>query len=108
MSVFQKRIDNFTQHLESLKANDRYYYLQRIDELDGAHVWIGGRRMVMFSSYSYLGLLKDEKVQRKAREALDRFGTGTHGVRCWQAPQQPTWSARGRSQAPGHGGRHRL
>ena len=37
--------------------------------------------MVMFSSYSYLGLLKDEKVQRKAREALDRFGTGTHGVR---------------------------
>ena len=81
MSVFQKRIDNFTQHLESLKANDRYYYLQRIDELDGAHVWIGGRRMVMFSSYSYLGLLKDEKVQRKAREALDRFGTGTHGVR---------------------------
>jgi 8-amino-7-oxononanoate synthase len=81
VSVFQKRIDNFTQHLESLKANDRYYYLQRIDELDGAHVWIGGRRMVMFSSYSYLGLLKDEKVQRKAREALDRFGTGTHGVR---------------------------
>ena len=90
MSVFQKRIDNFTQHLESLKANDRYYYLQRIDELDGAHVWIGGRRMVMFSSYSYLGLLKDEKVQRKAREALDRFGTGTTACGCWQEPQQPT------------------
>ena len=36
-----------------------------------------GHVLVLF----YLGLLKDEKVQRKAREALDRFGTGTHGVR---------------------------
>ncbi|OPZ65170.1 MAG: putative pyridoxal phosphate-dependent acyltransferase [Firmicutes bacterium ADurb.Bin506] len=81
MSIFQKRVDAFSQHLAGLKAADRYYYLQQVDELDGAHAWIGGRRMVMFSSYSYLGLLKDEKVQRKAREALDRFGTGTHGVR---------------------------
>lgn len=81
MNIFQKRVDTFSQYLASLQEADRYYYLQQVDELDGAHVWIGGRRMVMFSSYSYLGLLKDEKVQRKAREALDRFGTGTHGVR---------------------------
>lgn len=81
MNVFQKRIEGFSGHLAGLKAADRYYYLQQVDELDGAHVYIGGRRMVMFSSYSYLGLLKDPKVQERARQALDRFGTGTHGVR---------------------------
>lgn len=42
---------------------------------------IGGREMVMFSSYSYLGLLKHPKVQQRAKEAIDEFGTGTHGVR---------------------------
>ncbi len=81
MSVFQDRIDTFIETYNNLKMSDRYYYLQQVDELDGAHVHIGGRRMVMFSSYSYLGLLKHPKVQERAMEAMDHFGTGTHGVR---------------------------
>jgi len=81
VSVFQNRIDSFKETYNALRENDRYYYLQQIDELDGAHVHIGGRRMVMFSSYSYLGLLKHPKVQERARQALDHFGSGTHGVR---------------------------
>ena len=81
MGVFEKRIDTFLAEYNDFREKDLYYYLQQVDQLDGAHVWIGGRRMVMFSSYSYLGLLKHPRVQERAREALDRFGTGTHGVR---------------------------
>jgi len=81
VGVFEKRIGTFLAEYNDLHEKDLYYYLQQVDQLDGAHVWIGGRRMVMFSSYSYLGLLKHPKVQQRAREALDRFGTGTHGVR---------------------------
>ncbi|MEA4882847.1 MAG: pyridoxal phosphate-dependent aminotransferase family protein [Clostridia bacterium] len=81
MGVFQDRIDLGLREYHEIKNKGQYYYLQQVDELDSAHVVIAGRRMVMFSSYSYLGLLKHPKVQQKAREALDRFGTGTHGVR---------------------------
>mgnify|MGYP002355531444 CR=1 FL=1 len=58
VGVFDKRIDTFLAEYNDLREKDLYYYLQQVDQLDGAHVWIGGRRMVMFSSYSSLGLLK--------------------------------------------------
>lgn len=81
MSVFQERIDTFSGIYNGYKENDQYYYLQRSDALENAHVWIGGRRMVMFSSYSYLGLLRHPKIQERAKKAVEEFGTGTHGVR---------------------------
>ena len=81
MNYIQERINAFNKYVSGLKDNDQYYYLQQVDELDGGKVMIGGRKMVMFSSYSYLGLLQHPKIQQKAKEALDEFGTGTHGVR---------------------------
>jgi glycine C-acetyltransferase len=35
----------------------------------------------MLSSYSYLGLLGHPQIEAAAKEAIDRFSTGTHGVR---------------------------
>jgi glycine C-acetyltransferase len=37
--------------------------------------------MVMLGSYSYLGLNGHPKITAAAKQALDRFGTGTHGSR---------------------------
>ncbi len=81
MNSMQQRIDAHIAEYTDLASRDRYYYLQQVDELRGGRVVIGGREMVMFSSYSYLGLLKHPKVQQRAKEAIDEFGTGTHGVR---------------------------
>jgi len=81
MNAFKTRIDAFQKHFGELLEQDRYYYMQQTDRLDGAWVWIGGRRMLMFSSYSYLGLLKHPRIEAAAKEAVDSFGTGTHGVR---------------------------
>jgi 8-amino-7-oxononanoate synthase len=69
--------------------------LTRIDELDGLHhylqhfdldhdspyVEVDGERYLMMSSYSYLGLNKDERIVTAAQEAAERYGTGAHGVR---------------------------
>lgn len=69
--------------------------LTRIDELDGLHhylqhfdldhdspyVEVDGERYLMMSSYSYLGLNKDERIVAAAQEAAERYGTGAHGVR---------------------------
>jgi glycine C-acetyltransferase len=37
--------------------------------------------MGMFASYSYLGLIGHPLIDEAARRALEKFGTGTHGVR---------------------------
>jgi glycine C-acetyltransferase len=37
--------------------------------------------MDMFASYSYLGLIGHPKINAAAKAAIDKYGTGTHGVR---------------------------
>lgn len=81
MDAFETKIAAFKEQYQELRQKDRYYYLQQVDSLNGAWVEIGGRKMVMFSSYSYLGLLKHPRIEAAAKEAVDQFGTGTHGVR---------------------------
>ena len=78
---FQWKIDEMVERVATLKRSDLYYYQQTISELDGAWVVSDGKRKLMFATYSYLGLLQHPDIIRAAREALERYGTGTHGVR---------------------------
>ena len=76
------RIRAMNARVEGLKAEDLYFYNQPISELrGGARVLVNGREMGMFASYSYLGLVGHPKINAAARDAIDRYGTGTHGVR---------------------------
>ncbi len=59
-----------------------YYYNQPVSELrGGARVLVNGREMGMYASYSYLGLIGHPRINQAAKDAVDKFGTGTHGVR---------------------------
>jgi 8-amino-7-oxononanoate synthase len=59
-----------------------YYYNQPVSELrGGARVLVNGREMGMYASYSYLGLIGHPRINQAAKAAVDKFGTGTHGVR---------------------------
>lgn len=40
-----------------------------------------GRDILMFSSYSYLGLIGYPRIQEAVKDAVDRYGTSTGGVR---------------------------
>ena len=81
MNPIQKRIDAMNQRVAGLREAEWYFYLQPLEELDGAWVTVNGRRMLNFASYSYLDLLGHPKIEAAAQEALARYGTGTHGVR---------------------------
>jgi 8-amino-7-oxononanoate synthase len=73
--AMNKRVNNYRQA-------DLYFYNQPVSELrGGARVLVNGRVMGMYASYSYLGLVGHPKINTAARDAVDRFGTGTHGVR---------------------------
>jgi glycine C-acetyltransferase len=50
-------------------------------ERDSAYADLDGRRLLMMSGYSYLGLAGDERVVAAAKAAVDLYGTGNHGVR---------------------------
>ncbi|WP_327232785.1 8-amino-7-oxononanoate synthase [Streptomyces sp. NBC_01317] len=50
-------------------------------ERDSAYADLDGRRLLMMSGYSYLGLAGDERVVRAAQAAVELYGTGNHGVR---------------------------
>ncbi len=77
-----RRIQAFTDRVSMLKANDLYFYNQPIDEiLPGMKVRVRGREMGMYASYSYLGLVGHPRINEAAKKAVDKYGTGTNGVR---------------------------
>jgi glycine C-acetyltransferase len=79
-----KLLDHYevmNQRIRSLKDRKLYFFEPEIEAHDGAWVVIGGRRMLMFGSYEYLGLLHHPRLRAAAVEAIDSFGTGHHGVR---------------------------
>lgn len=62
-------------------AEHRNSFVPYTAERDSAYVDLDGRRLLMMSGYSYLGLAGDERVVAAAQEAAARYGTGNHGVR---------------------------
>ncbi len=78
----RRRIQAAGERVATTKADDLYFYNQPIEEIrGGAQVVLNGRLMGMYASYSYLGLIGHPRINEAAKRAVDKFGTGTHGVR---------------------------
>lgn len=67
----------------TLREQDLYFYLERIEAyLPGCRVRVTGRGdMLLLGGYSYLGLNGHPAINAAALAAIERYGTGTHGVR---------------------------
>ncbi len=77
-----RRICFFTDREKNLKTNDLYFYNMPVEEIKGgSRVIVKGREMGMYASYSYLGLIGHPRINAAAKAAVDKFGTGTNGVR---------------------------
>jgi glycine C-acetyltransferase len=77
-----RRVRAMNDRISGLKENDLYFYNQPVTELrGGARVLVNGREMGMYASYGYLGLLGHPRIGAAAKAAIDKYGTGTHGVR---------------------------
>ncbi|HLA98355.1 MAG TPA: aminotransferase class I/II-fold pyridoxal phosphate-dependent enzyme [Anaerolineales bacterium] len=80
--TIMQRVRYMNERIANARAADLYYYNQPVTELKGgARVLVNSREMGMYASYSYLGLIGHPRISQAAKEAIDRFGTGTHGVR---------------------------
>jgi len=58
-----------------------YPYQLPLEGRSGPWVKAEGSRMLMLSSYDYLGLIGDERINEAAIAAIRKYGTGTGGVR---------------------------
>lgn len=77
-----QRINMMNERVKGVKDLGLYFYNLPVTELrGGARVIVNGREMGMYASYSYLGLVGHPRINAAAKDAVDRFGTGTHGVR---------------------------
>jgi 8-amino-7-oxononanoate synthase len=77
-----RRIKAITDRVSEAKAHDLYYYNQPVQEiLPGMKVLVNGREMGMYASYSYLSLVGHPRINEAAKKAVEKYGTGTHGVR---------------------------
>jgi glycine C-acetyltransferase len=77
-----RRVAALKERKQALLAQDYYFYNQPVEELrGGARVLVRGRDMGMYASYSYLGLVGHPRINAAAKAAVDKFGSGTHGVR---------------------------
>lgn len=79
MDIFQKCYD--FQDAKFVKASGLYPFFKAIESSAGSTVYYGGRPVVMIGSNNYLGLTHDPLVQQKAKEAIEKFGTGCTGSR---------------------------
>ncbi len=77
-----RRIAALKQRVDEIRKHDFYFYNQAVEEmLPGSKVRVNGRVMGMYASYSYLGLVGHPRINEAAKKAVDKFGTGTNGVR---------------------------
>lgn len=69
--------------IETYREQGLYFYLEEVQEiLPYGRVRVAGHgEMIMLGSYSYLGLIGHPKINQAAIEAVQKYGSGTHGVR---------------------------
>ena len=58
-----------------------YPYFRAITGKQGTEVDMEGHKVLMFGSNAYTGLTGDERIIKKAQEALERYGSGCAGSR---------------------------
>lgn len=62
-------------------ATGLYPYFRPIESEQDTEVVIGGKRLLMFGSNSYMGLTNHPKVKEAAAKAIQKYGTGCAGSR---------------------------
>lgn len=75
------RLLSLNARVEKIRQDGLYCFQPTIDSRKGAWVTVDGKDSLVMASYSYLGLIGDQSVEQAAKDAVDQFSTGTHGVR---------------------------
>ncbi|MDY0296500.1 MAG: pyridoxal phosphate-dependent aminotransferase family protein [Acidobacteriota bacterium] len=79
MDLFEKCM-TYTR-AEEAQNSGLYPYFTEIQDVDGNHVWVDGKKILMVGSNNYLGLFDNERVKTAVIEAVRKYGSSTCGSR---------------------------
>ncbi|MEO6812945.1 MAG: aminotransferase class I/II-fold pyridoxal phosphate-dependent enzyme [Ginsengibacter sp.] len=79
-SPLNKKVNSFTR-VEKLKTLGLYPFFRVLETDQDTEVIIGGKKILMFGSNSYLGLTNHPYVKECAQKAIDKYGSGCAGSR---------------------------
>jgi len=74
-------LNHIRQTLSGIEAEGLMKHERLIEGAQGAHVTIGGRRMLNLCANNYLGLADDPRLIAAAKAAMDSHGYGMASVR---------------------------
>lgn len=66
---------------DAIKKKGIYPFFRAIASAQDTEVVIGGKKVLMFGSNSYLGLTNHPKIKEASKNAVDKYGTGCAGSR---------------------------
>ena len=78
MKLLQAKLSKYTAPQEA-KAAGVYPYFRAISSEQDTEVIINGKKVLMFGSNCYTGLVNDPRIKEAAIEATRKFGTGCAG-----------------------------
>lgn len=78
MKLLQKKLSRYTAPQEA-KAAGIYPYFRAISSEQDSEVIINGKKVLMFGSNCYSGLVNDPRIKEAAIEATKKYGTGCAG-----------------------------
>ena len=80
-----RTVNNFDsdlqQRLKSLREQNLFRELRRVDSAQGPRIKIGGKTFLNFSSNDYLGLANHPALKEAAIKAVEKFGAGSGASR---------------------------
>lgn len=80
MGQLQEKYKNYREPQKFMEAGV-YPYFRAITGKQATEVEMGGHKVLMFGSNAYTGLTGDQRIIDKAKEALDKYGSGCAGSR---------------------------
>lgn len=78
MKLLQQKLSRY-QEPQKAKAAGIYPYFRAISSEQDSEVIINGRKVLMFGSNCYSGLVNDPRIKEAAIEATKKYGTGCAG-----------------------------
>jgi 8-amino-7-oxononanoate synthase len=77
----KERIAQVNQRVNRMKENGTFFWLKTIENASQSRVMVDQKEKIMFASYNYLALIDHPKLKEAGIKAIEKYGTGTSGVR---------------------------
>ncbi len=79
--LLKDRINQVNQRANQMKENGTFFWLKTIENSSQSRVMVDQKEKIMLASYNYLALIDHPKLKEAGIKAIEKYGTGTSGVR---------------------------